>query len=371
MLEHTFTNAIVNRITLDFSGDKYYFLDSASQSLILYNSDYTLWKTVALPLPIGSNYYSNALSFISEHQLNQDDLLEVGYSYTGIVSEGKIVNENNADLLTIPNAESMKISVLDGYESKVIASIRHDIPGYSTYTSNIYQLPGFAIENEYESEVERVILENSGEKYYTSLNPLNNQAKIYNSDHTLWKTINLPVPDQFYTIRNVGNVSENKFNDDNLIELSYNAVSEIFELQFVGEVINENGLNLLEAYGVSDFYFSELEDLPTKLIGIIYFYDEPATYMSQVYTLGPLTTIDFEKKNILIAPNPASSFVVISSPVFINESKIFSLTGVLLQQEQSSEIVRINIEKLPDGIYFLSLRDSNGSKSIHKIVVAH
>lgn len=193
VLENTYNYGNLKRIKLENSGEKYYLLDKVNNNAKIYNQNHSLWKTVSLPKP-SSAIYTN-IDVISETQMNPDALLEIGYSYSTTANnitqyEAKIVNENNLVLLTIPNSSRLQISSLEGLQDKLIAE---NINNY-VYGTSVYNLPTLSLENVYESRVTRVKLENSGEKYYTSLYPLNNQVKVYNSNYTLWKTINLPVP---------------------------------------------------------------------------------------------------------------------------------------------------------------------------------
>ena len=51
-LEHSYFNSAVTRIKLENSGEKYYALTYATNELVFYNSDHTLWKTIVLPATI-------------------------------------------------------------------------------------------------------------------------------------------------------------------------------------------------------------------------------------------------------------------------------------------------------------------------------
>ena len=231
------------------------------------------------------------------------------------------------------------------------------------------------LENEYQSEVTRIKLENSGEKYYTSNRQLTNQAKIYNSNHTLWKTINLPIPsdsDINNFLFNVNHISETKIDPDKLLEVTY-IYYPIVILSFQTydcRVINENGEILITANGIDRLLLNELSDLKNKLIGYTY---NPFnnSYSSKVYSLENLKTYGFnEKQKVIIAPNPAKSFLNInslSSP--IKEVTIYNLSGTLVKRETAQNITKINIEKLPIGIYIVNLTDFNNQKSTHKITV--
>jgi hypothetical protein len=373
VLENTYAEGNISRIKFENSGEKYYLLDIVNSNAKIYNQNHSLWKTVSLPKPTTAIYTN--IDVISETQTNPDALLEIGYSYSITTNnstqyESKIVNENNLILLTIPNSSRLQISSLEGLQDKLIAE---NINNY-VYGTSVYNLPTLSLENVYESRVTRVKLENSGEKYYTSLYPLNNQVIVYNSNYTLWKTINLPLP--FNMLNNairVSAFSENIINPDALIELVYTYSTGLLSgYEYSSRVINENGDVLLEAEYVQDLYSSEIKGLKNKLIGYN-FNPFKNSYIGKVYSLGTLGIADFNKKsNVFIAPNPAKSFLHINTSIFpIIEAEIYNLNGVLVKRETSQNISKIDIEKLPTGIYIVNLTDSNNQKSTHKITVLH
>ena len=74
-------------------------------------------------------------------------------------------------------------------------------------------------ENDYTGSTNLVKLAISGEKYYT-MDWSNNQCRLYNIDHSLWKTINLAVPSGMY-LYDIRHVSETLFNLDTKVELAY------------------------------------------------------------------------------------------------------------------------------------------------------
>lgn len=378
-LENTYTEGTIKRIKLENSGEKYYVLDKTNQNTKIYNPNHSLWKTITLPKPSNAKY--GDIGIISENQINTDDLMEIGYSYFTLEGStynyvGKLINENNEELLTIPKAKIVSINSIEGLENKLMATLDHNyIDNQISFSTNVYGIPSLTLENAYQSEVARIKLENSGEKYYTSNRQLTNQAKIYNSNHTLWKTINLPIPsdsDINNFLFTVNHISETKIDPDKLLEVTY-IYYPIVILSFQTydcRVINENGEILITANGIDRLLLNELSDLKNKLMGYTY---NPFnnSYSSKVYSLENLKTYDFnEKQKVIIAPNPAKSFLNInslSSP--IKEVTIYNMSGALVKRETAQNSTKINIEKLPIGIYIVNLTDFNNQKSTHKITV--
>lgn len=370
-LENTYTDGNVRRIKLENSGEKYYLLDKVNNNAKIYNSNHSLWKTVGLPKPINAIYTN--IDVISETQLNPDALLEIGYSYSITANnitqyEAKIVNENDIVLLTVPNSNRLQISSIEGLQDKLITE---NIINYVNST-NVYNLPSLTLENVYESQVKRVKLENSGEKYYTSASLLNNQVKIYNSNHTLWKTINLPLV-QIQNNPIVNFLSESMIEPNALIELAYTYNTGLLNgWGYSSKVVNENGTILLEPDYVIGLYISQIQGLQNKLIGYNYDYGNDS-YIGKVYSLGNLGTLDYNKNaKVFISPNPAKSFLNINS-IFtsIIEATIYNMNGALVKKETSQNITKIDIDKLPTGIYIVNLTDFANQKSTHKITILH
>jgi hypothetical protein len=47
------------------------------------------------------------------------------------------------------------------------------------------------------------------------------------------------------------------------------------------------------------------------------------------------------------------------------------MNGVLVKKENAQNITKIDVDKLPAGIYIVNLTDFNNQKSTHKITVSH
>ncbi len=99
--------------------------------------------------------------------------------------------------------------------------------------------------------------------------PKNNQIIIYNANHSIWKSIELPMPSGF-TASSVIHLSETKINPDSVIELAYSYYkTETPFNKFESRVINENGTVLLTVPNAdSTFSFSQIPDLENKFIAL-------------------------------------------------------------------------------------------------------
>lgn len=93
-----------------------------------------------------------------------------------------------------------------------------------------------------ERDVKIINLDRSGYKYCVKDAALN-QVRLYNINHSLWKTVNITIPSGF-TRWDVAYVSESLFNTDNSVEMlvSFHGNSQGLEK---GIILNENGNTLL------------------------------------------------------------------------------------------------------------------------------
>jgi hypothetical protein len=322
---------------------------------------------VSLPKPTNATYTD--IDFVTETKINSDALLEIGYSLSETVNTtttylSKIVNENNVELLNVPSSRKLIINSIAGLADKLMADLPID---YSKSKTNIYNLPSLNLEKSYDSQMTRIKLENSSEKYYTSFRPLDDNLQIFNSDHTFWKTIALTKSINFVQGLNMVievTISEVKISNDSSIKVLYKYLTGLlgFSYEYANRVINENGDVLLDAGGSGNLYLSEISGLQNKIIG-----------SGSVYSLNNLSTSDFNKiDKVIMYPNPAKSFInidSISAPII--EATIVNMNGVLLKKEIAKNITKIDVDKLPAGIYIVNLTDFNNQKSTHKITVSH
>ncbi len=244
----------VQRIVLENSGEKYYYVNWQTGNIQFYNADHSPWKSVMLPLP--SQNWTLGITHISETKINADNNLEIVYStYSSPnIRQCKIVNELGTVLLSVENCQSLRLDEKEGVTDKIISS-----------TGVVYAVPGLTAEHIYPivnyANVKRIKLENSGEKYYV-LDIANSLVALYNADHTFWKNITLPKPDG-YSITGLDLLSENELNADNLIEVGYQCSNNS---QGESRIVNENGELLLIATNPGQFQVSALDGMPNKLM---------------------------------------------------------------------------------------------------------
>ena len=154
VLETTYT-ASANICQMENAGEVYYLMDVVNYQCRIYNMDHVLYKTISLPTPDG--YYLEDVQFVSEKLFNEDNLIELVYSYSKFVPttesyyytyEAKLINENGNTLLTIPGAGHTNVieTVTSGKKFLVYIYDYSVIP-YITHTQ-VYELPESTLKSE-------------------------------------------------------------------------------------------------------------------------------------------------------------------------------------------------------------------------------
>jgi hypothetical protein len=239
-------------------------------------------------------------------------------------------------------------------------------------------------ENTYSVSTSICNLEKSGDKYFT-MDVANKQCKIYNMDHSLYRTITLVVPAEYY-LSNLQHVSEHLFNQDDLIEFvyiysKYNQTETSYYYSYETIVINELGTELLKVTGAGHTEILNTDDNGKKLLVYVYdFYQIPATTQTQVYALpeAPLKSGPI-RSHLGIGnpwPNPSSGMVHI--PVKIpphagpGELILYNLHGQeVMRQEVSGEEELIILQDgvLIPGTYVYKIASGKDESEGKKITI--
>ncbi len=231
------------------------------------------------------------------------------------------------------------------------------------------------LEKTYDASGTFIKLPYSGDKFYI-MDVVNNQCRIYNTDHTLWKTISLPVPANNY-LYDVRFVSENMFTATNELCLAYvyylyNATGDYYT--FTAKIIKENGTVLLTIPGCQYLSAFTTSNSGAKLLTYSYDYSIALyTITTRVYNLpGIITSIEEplmpggEVKMLPAFPNPASSHIKIpySLPEGIESGilRISDLNGRVVSTRQinnSVDHVTVQLHEFPSGVYIYIIEPGN------------
>ena len=225
----------------------------------------------------------------------------------------------------------------------------------------------------------------SGDKFFV-MDVANSQCRIYNTNHSLWKSINLEVPGGQY-LYDIQYVSEKLFTTDNSLSLIYtyylyDEVNQYYT--YTTKVIKEDGTLLLNLLGCQYYYAIELQDGATKLVTYSYDYSVfPSPLTTGVYSL-PGSLITGNKAPIdpaanaafKIFPNPASQQVNLLFPEPIKSPdatlELRNEAGQLLQQiplQIGQNQLQLNISQYPRGMYFYQIRQQTQLSAAQKLLI--
>lgn len=377
-LEHSYPaiypNTALGRTNLESFGEKYYYLDMPNGQVVMYHADHTFWKNILLPKPDG--FAISRVDLLSEKQLNEDNLIEIGYHcYNEASTLTRIANENGDVLFNAINPGSLVLSSIEGFPNKLmIYTMLGDIPDETSAQTDVYSVPDFNYEHTYPDFVIRVKLENSDEKYYAQrYDYLTSDITIYNADHTLWKTIpTSALPGE--TIENVF-VSQTKINPDAALEVGYTIASNTLDGgHYRGYVVKDNGTILLEIPGAYGLELSEFSGFSTKLITR----QQDGPSFDQLYYTSTVYRIDngfavnnFSNPEVLVAPNPAHTFFNIQAKTPISKIEIYDSKGILIDKIQGVDIQKVSVEQLSSGLYMGKFYNLQGEAFTQKIMVKH
>lgn len=367
-LEHTYNYEAqlgsFKRILLENSGEKYYYVDQTKNQIRLHNPDHTLWKTISLPLALAEWDVLYANFHLSESTINLDDKVEVLYhvirrfgvgamrGYVGIINEdgAVLLDEQERDL-----SIEFKISELSGRPDKLILNL--------TDQMQVYSLPGLRLEHTYTPAknslgeysyggFDRVLLESSGEKYYHLDG--NDQLRLFNADHSPWKTIALPTPGIMNHNILIEHLSDNILNKDNQIEVIYASYGHSGG-DYYWVIANEHGI--IKASLRAGLVLNQIPGLPDKLFG----YNHASESIS-VYSL-PLTgeALSVEGGNparaVSIYPNPVSSGAihVACRAARLDKLSIQTVGGqTVVHLDNYTSDTPIDISSLREGVYIIT-----------------
>jgi len=224
----------------------------------------------------------------------------------------------------------------------------------------------------------------AGYKYYV-MDVANKQCRLYNNDHSLWKTINLSIPANYY-LCDIQYVTEDLFNTDNLIELLYvscNYNSTYKYYTYDTRIVNENGTLILSkpSAGYSCVYPAETG---SKLLMWIYDFSVfPETVNTIVYSIpgkfNSLTTTSGGLKSTLLSayPNPSTSEATIPYSLPSNvrqaELKLYTISGMQVKSytvDHSFNSILVNTDDLPAGIYVYRIESDTYKSESAKLIVS-
>jgi hypothetical protein len=229
--------------------------------------------------------------------------------------------------------------------------------------------PQMALENVYNVSASLTHLEDNGYKYYIMDVP-NNQCRLYNLDHSVWKIIPLDVPSGRY-LYNIQYVSDKLFNNDSKVELSYtyylyNDTAQYFFYET--RVVNESGDVLVTIPGAS-YVEVKLAGAETyKYLAYVWDYSViPYTVETWVYSIpGRLLSAGpwagDTRPRLEPYPNPATTEIKI--PYNLPEGStqgiltVYDMNGKIVKTynvDRTFDFVNVDVGEFPKGTYIMRL----------------
>jgi hypothetical protein len=242
------------------------------------------------------------------------------------------------------------------------------------------------LDHTYNYSASVVKLETLGYKYYLMDVP-NSQCKIYNLDHSLYKTINCNVPNGFY-LADIKYVSENLFDSDSGIELVY-TYYKYFETQtsyyyeYDSKIINDNGSAIETIDGARYIYVNKTGDNTYKLFAYCFDYSVfPEIVWTKIFNLPgePISSVLLNENNEEIGlnafPNPATKTVKVAYnlPDNITSGKLHLLdnNGRQLEQfiiDKHSDHLALDVSSFSAGVYHYFIEYGNTKSESKKLII--
>lgn len=268
-LEMSYDNYEINRFNFEQHGEKYTLYNNENQTIEIYDENHELWKSIQLTVPNLVEVYKNIS--ISQHLLNEDDLLEIIYfvsieNIDGTYSfETRIIDENENLILSVPYGENRVSAYINPENVPRIDKTPGLAPKVFIHTvdqTQLFNVKPLSFEYTYPLKpLFRVNLDVDGEKYF---HPDYSTSKIifFRSNHIVWKITS--IPSWFSDIKHIS--QQLILNDPQIEIIGFGTQSLNGEQQPCCAVIDENGFTLLQEQYVKDFELSQLEDYKPKLI---------------------------------------------------------------------------------------------------------
>lgn len=281
-LEHKYGNTYIDRIALGYDGIKYVKQVLTNNRLELYNSDHSLWKIIDLPVPVGAGV--DRVFHISQTQMNADSLIEVIYvwdKYIGpLRTDGGVVFNGVDTLLLVPNANELELTQTCNGKRKIIG---HDFNLPTSQETTVYNISNYTIEHTYLNEIiEPACFDNQDIKYQY-WDQLGKTVKLYNEDHSSWKSIDLPL-NPFALQHSLIHVSQIKLKPDTLIELAFTSLIDSGSgAKKEAVIINEQLDTLLLVRKITrmEFDFPENHDPKIRVLT----FESPPTHNTRFYSV--------------------------------------------------------------------------------------
>lgn len=240
------------------------------------------------------------------------------------------------------------------------------------------------LDKKYDYSTSVVKFETLGYKYYLMDVPAG-QCRIYNTDHSLFKTINCFVPSGSY-LSDVKFLSEKLFDTDAGIELlctyyKYNSSKAYYE--YDSKIINEDGLAIITIDGSLYNYINKTSETEYKLFSYCYDYSvSPEKVWTNIYSLPGSPTVNAwfvesgPKVDLNVFPNPAFETINVAyhlpETIDMGTLNIISNEGKLVKQflvDRHTDHLTLDSNDFTSGIYDYFIEYGNTRTESKKLIV--
>jgi hypothetical protein len=266
--EATYPTSHLQRLKLSLQGEVLYYADDAAQQIYLFTGDHSPWKTIDYPKEINNKITLALMNLpVSQTTFKADALLELVWLFHDTMNQKeriKILNERGDSIFFFPiNQTNITVNELIDRPTKLFFEKQE---ADYTYSTTVYGLPNMVLEHTYRnaSNFHRQIFGYAGEVYYFKNTP-DKRLEIYNTNHSLRKSIPLAVPtnggwttdtdDYFFA-------DDKMFNTDTLVEVVFSYVMNSTDQV---RIANENKTVLFHSNFFSSFQIDRKAGLPDKL----------------------------------------------------------------------------------------------------------
>ncbi len=228
----------------------------------------------------------------------------------------------------------------------------------------------FALERTYDHSLTVTRISATEYKYYL-MDVAKSECRIYNLDHTLWKTIPISLPADYY-LQDIKFVTRNLFNSDSNMELWYTAynwvtVGESGYYRYDSKVIDEKGKELASIPNGAYAYLAQTGENQYKMT--VYAYDNsfwPGAVKTYIFSIPGTETAVYHAMSVLDDPYPNPAGQIINLPLSGEKSagrlQVFSVTGHLMFEDLLSgqRVYQLSTSQWAPGTYTYRIVSGEG-----------
>ena len=228
-------------------------------------------------------------------------------------------------------------------------------------------------------------LTTGGYKYYI-LDTANDQIKIYNTNHSIFRTLNVTVSVGGYPYIFVKLLSDKLFNTDNLIEYMIEYRNPVSPFNRISVFCNENNAVLLQTSGLSNFEVINIGgNYKLKKYSTVFGAQDTTRIFNLPGSLpcdacgGPTSIVkNNPTPNTMPSPypNPTSTKITIPYTLTNNDTKgkinIYDINGKIIKEynvDSTFDNFILDTQEFSAGTYYYNLITGSGVSEAKKIIV--